>query len=60
MSTDIRIITLVELMNLYGFSRKEATRLVNIKGCPVLPRVDGAPYKIIQDEFEHWLRNRRV
>lgn len=60
MSTDIQIITLTDVMNLYGFSRKEATKLVNVKGCPVLPRVDGAPYRLIKDEFESWLRSRRV
>ena len=60
MSTDIQIITLTDVMNLYGFSRKEATKLVNVKGCPVLPRVDRAPYRLIKDEFERWLRSRRV
>lgn len=60
MSTDIEIIKLEDIMNLYGFARKEATRLVNTKGCPVLPRRDGAPYRIIKDEFEKWLRSRRV
>lgn len=60
MSTDIQIITLVDIMRLYGFKRKEATKLVNTPGCPVLPRVDGAPYRVIQDEFEKWLRSRRA
>jgi hypothetical protein len=60
MSTDIEIISLSKIMDLYGFSRKEATKLVRTKGCPVLPRVDGAPYRVIKDEFESWLRSRRV
>lgn len=60
MNTDVEIITLQDIMNLYGFARKEATRLVRTKGCPVLPRVEGAPYKIVKDEFEAWLRSRRV
>lgn len=60
MSTDIEIITLNDIMQLYGFARKEATRLVNTKGCPVLPRVDGAPYRVIKDEFERWLRTRHA
>lgn len=60
MSTDIVIITLSDIMELYGFTRKEATKLVNIAGCPVLPRVDGAPYRLIKDEFEKWLRSRRA
>lgn len=60
MSTDIEIIGLEDIMMLYGFARKEATKLVNTKGCPVLPRVDGAPYRLIKDEFEKWMRSRRV
>ena len=60
METNIEIITMNDILNLYGFSRKEATKLLNTKGCPVLPRVDGAPYRIIKDEFETWLRTRRV
>lgn len=60
MSTDIVIITLQDIMNLYGFTRKQATKLVNTKGCPLIPRCDGAPYRVIQDEFERWLRNRHA
>lgn len=60
MNTDIQIISLSEIMKLYGLSRKEVTRLVRTKGCPVLPRVEGAPYKVVKDEFEQWLRTRRV
>ena len=60
MDTDIEILTLNDIMRLYGFARKEATRLVRMKGCPVLPRVEGAPYKVVKDEFEQWLRTRRV
>ena len=60
MNTDIKIISLADVMQLYGFTRKEATRLVRTKGCPVLPRVEGAPYKVVKDEFEQWLRTRRA
>ena len=60
MNTDIVILSLKELMAIYGFSRKEATKLINTRGCPVLPRESGAPYRIIKDEFETWLRSRRV
>lgn len=60
MNTDIVILSLKEIMGIYGFTRKEATRLVRTKGCPVLPRVEGAPYRVIKDEFEQWLRTRRA
>lgn len=59
MKTTIEIIGMNEILLLYGFSRKEATRLLNIRGCPVLPRESGQPYRIVRDEFEQWLRSRR-
>lgn len=59
MNTTIEIIGMNEILELYGFSRKEATRLLNTKGCPVLPRESGQPYRIVKDEFEQWLRSRR-
>ena len=60
MQTTIEIIGIKEVIELYGFSRKEATRLLNTKGCPVLPRESGQPYRIVKDEFETWLRTARV
>ena len=60
METTITIIGMKEVMDLYGLSRKQATRLLNTKGCPVLPRRDGDNYRIVQEEFEYWLRTRRV
>ena len=60
MKTSIEVIGIKEVIDLYGFSRKEATRLLNTKGCPVLPRESGMPYRIIKDEFETWLRSRRA
>ena len=58
MHTNIVIIGMADVMKLYGFSRKEATRLLNTKGCTVLPRESGQPYRVIQEEFEKWLRTR--
>jgi len=60
MSTDIVIIGIKEMMELYNFTSKEAYRLVMTRGCPVLPRRRGGPYKVIKDEFESWLRGRRA
>ena len=59
MKTTIVILGLKDIMALYGFSRKEATRLLNTRGCPVLPRESGWPYRVIQGEFETWLRTRK-
>ena len=59
MQTTIEIIGIKDVCVLYGFSRKEATRLLNTRGCPVLPRQPGGPYRIIKDEFERWLRDSK-
>lgn len=55
----LKIIGMKEICDLYGFTRKEATKLLNTKGCPLLPREFCAPYKTVQTEFEQWLRERR-
>lgn len=60
MTTDIEIITVPDIMELYGFKRDEVYKLLKVKGCPVLPRSETAPYRLIKDEFERWLRSRRV
>ena len=59
METDIVIIGMTDILDLYHLTRKQATRLLNTKGCPLLPRRTGEPYRVIQDEFEMWLRSRR-
>lgn len=60
MKTEISILGMKEICTLYGFTRKEATKLLNTKGCPLLPREFGAPYKTVQTEFEQWLKERRA
>ncbi len=59
MTTTIVILGMGDIIKLYGFTRKEATRLLNTHGCPVLPRESGQPYRVIQEEFERWLRTRK-
>lgn len=59
MHTTIVILGMNEILKLYGLSRKEATKLLNTKGCPVLPRESGEPYRVIQEEWEKWLRTRK-
>lgn len=50
------IIGIEEVMKLTGVGRLTATRYLNTKGCPTLPRVKGAPYRVDQDAFLKWLR----
>lgn len=60
MQTNIEILTVKDIQTLYGFNRDEIYNLLNIKGCPVLPRQPHAPYRLIKDEFEMWLRKQKV
>lgn len=59
MTTDIVILTVDDIMELYGFNRNYTYNLLKVKGCPVLPRPSSAPYRVIKDEFERWLRSRK-
>ncbi len=53
------IITLEDICEIYGFTRKQATQYLNTKGCPVLPRKKGQPYKVVKSEFDEWLKAQR-
>ncbi|MEG2521286.1 MAG: hypothetical protein RSA49_00220 [Anaerovoracaceae bacterium] len=59
LKTTISIIGIKEIQSLYGFSRDETYELLKNKNCPVLPRSRNKPYKVVQDEFEKWLRSCR-
>lgn len=59
MKTSLVILNVKEVQNLYGFSRDEAYELLKNKDCPILPRARNKPYRVIQDEFEKWLRSCR-
>ncbi len=60
MTTDIEILTVKDIRQLYGFGSDEVYIILNTKGCPVLPRRGNSPYRVIKDEFEAWLRRQRV
>lgn len=53
----MEILNVNEMIELYGFNRNELYILLNRKGCPVLPRSRNAPYRVIKEEFERWLRS---
>ncbi len=60
MSTKLVILGVKEISKLYGLSSNMTYRLLNTKGCPLLPRENGAKHRVIQDEFEKWMRSRTV
>lgn len=52
----MRIIGLKEVMNKLQISYKEATRIVNLDGCPVLPRSKGQTFRIPEEAFDAWVK----
>jgi len=57
--TDIVILTTTDIRNIYGLTRDEVYALLNSKGCPKIKGGKNKHYKVIKDEFEKYLRNRK-
>lgn len=55
----IEIITMDRIMADYKLTRRQATKYLNKKGCPVLPRLKHQPYRIVRHKFEEWLENQK-
>jgi anti-repressor protein len=51
----LEIITMDQIITDYKLTRRQATRYLNKKGCPLLPRGKGQPYKVIRHKWEEWL-----
>jgi hypothetical protein len=51
----IEIITMDQIIADYGLSRRQATKYLNKKGCPVLPRSKKQPYRVVRHRWEEWL-----
>lgn len=58
----MNILTFEQLYQKYDgqIPKKSLRKLLATKGCPVLPREKHSPYRIIEDEFDKWLRSRKV
>ncbi len=51
----MEIISLEDVMQLLNVSRKEATRILNMPGCPKLPRTKGQRFRVIKGPFLDWI-----
>lgn len=51
----MELLTLEDIMQMLGISRRMATRILTMKGCPVLPRTKGGKYLVPRDSFIRWL-----
>jgi len=45
---------MAEVMEYTGMSRKGATRLLNLKSCPKLPRKKGQTFRVPKEAFIRW------
>lgn len=52
----MRIIGLKEVAKKLQISYKEATRIVNMEGCPVLPRSKWQTFRIPEEAFDEWVK----
>lgn len=51
----VELITLSEVAALLGVSKKEATRILNLPGCPVLPREKNGRFRVPKEAFMRWI-----
>jgi hypothetical protein len=51
----IEIITMDQIIADYKLTRRQATKYLSKKGCPVLPRSKKQPYKVVRHKWEEWL-----
>jgi len=56
---ELKLIGIEDVMALCGCSRKYATKMLQDKTCPTLPRKKGQPYRIPQAAFIDWLSGKR-
>ncbi|MBR6451395.1 MAG: hypothetical protein IKS87_01700 [Lachnospiraceae bacterium] len=53
----MEIIGTEEVMQLLNVSRKEATRILNLPGCPILPRTKWQHFRVVKEPFLAWIAN---
>lgn len=51
----MELITLTEVAELLHVSKTEATRILNLPGCPTLPRVKGGRFRVPKEAFLEWV-----
>jgi len=53
----MELIGLKEVTELLQISRKEATRILNLPGCPTLPRCRKGQFRVPKEALIRWLEN---
>lgn len=50
----MELIGVEEIMEMLHIGRPMATRLLQEKSCPTLPRIKGQKYRVVKNEFIAW------
>lgn len=53
----MELIGLNDVAELLGVNVKTATKILNMPGCPLLPRTKGEQYRIVKEALVRWLEN---
>lgn len=53
----LELIGLKEVMEMLHVSRKEATHILNMPGCPILPRHKGQRFRVRKEAFINWFKD---
>lgn len=53
----MELLGLRDVAELLHISQKQATKLLNQPGCPILPRTKGESYRVMKDALIRWLTN---
>ena len=53
----MELIGLKEVAEMLDMDPKTATKILNMPGCPLLPRSTGEQYRIVKEALIRWLEN---
>ena len=55
----MKILEIQDIVERYQVTYYQARKWLNTRSCPVLPRNKGGKYRVLQDEFDKWLKNSK-
>lgn len=58
--SEMKILEIQDIVERYQVTYYQARKWLNIRSCPVLPRSRGGKYRVLQDEFDKWLKNSKA
>lgn len=56
----MKILKIQDIVERYQVTYYQARKWLNTRSCPVLPRSRGGKYRVLQDEFDKWLKNSKA